>query len=74
MSIVYLAYTPMNDLTKGFSSVTKIGTINGPNGGLSYSFNAYPNYDSTGKTVPISWASYSDSNSYQISMANITFS
>ncbi|KAJ9148682.1 Amino acid permease [Pleurostoma richardsiae] len=69
---VYLSYS--SSLSSGWSTPVSIYQIPQISDGYSYSLHAYPNYDSQQRVVPISWSTYSTSQSYSIGMANITFS
>jgi hypothetical protein len=68
-----MSYTS-EPLTSGWSTPQAIYKLTVPSDGYSYSFHAYPNYDSTGKVIPLSWSTTSNSQSYSIAMANLTFS
>ncbi|KAH8887270.1 hypothetical protein GQ53DRAFT_726707 [Thozetella sp. PMI_491] len=69
---VYLSYS--SSLFSGWSTPVLIYTTPTFSGGYNYAFHAYPNYDSTGRVIPISWSQYAPSATYEIGMANITFS
>lgn len=70
--LVYMTYS--SSLTGGWSTPVSIYQIPSISDGYSYSLHAYPQYDSTQRVVPLSWSTYSQSQSYSIKMANITFS
>jgi hypothetical protein len=57
----------------GWSAPQVIAKISTLPGGYSYSLHAYPNYDLTGKVVPLSWSMFQPPNTYIIEMANVTF-
>ena len=71
---MYLSYTSGRDLTRGWSTPKSIYTLLALSGGYSYSFHAYPNYDPTGRVVPLSWCEFAPPYNYYTSMANLTFS
>jgi len=72
MMAVYLSYS--RDFTGGWSKPTVIYMLPPVGEGYNYGFHAYPNYDATGKVVPLSWTQWSETESYHIAMANVTFS
>ncbi|KAJ1551990.1 hypothetical protein HK405_013136 [Cladochytrium tenue] len=69
---VYLTYS--SSLTGAWSTPTSVYTIPTLTNGYSYSFHAYPNYDSTGKVVPLSWSEFQEPSTFLTGMANLTFS
>lgn len=72
LKIVYLSYS--SNLKTGWSKPEIIYTLPPVSGGYGYSFHAYDNYDPTGRAIPISWAQWSETDTYHIAMANVTFS
>jgi len=69
---VYLSYS--GDLLRGWSKPKVIYTLPPVADGYNYGFHAYANYDETGKVIPLSWTQWSETESYLIAMANVTFS
>lgn len=63
-----------SDLTKSWSTPVSIYQVTTLANGYSYSFHALPNYDSSGKVIPIMWSKYAQPSTFVISMANVTFS
>lgn len=74
MSTVYLTYSTGTDVTGPWTSPEPIYSITTISGGYSYSFHAYPNYDPTGKVIPLSWSQFGTPSTFLIGMANVTFS
>ncbi|KAM7189448.1 hypothetical protein V8F33_010031 [Rhypophila sp. PSN 637] len=68
---VYVSYSAAVD--RGWSTPRAIYQTSTLPGGYSYSFHAYPNYDSSGRVIPLSWSEYAPPNTYIISMASLTF-
>ncbi|KAH8893654.1 hypothetical protein GQ53DRAFT_859561 [Thozetella sp. PMI_491] len=69
---VYMTYASV--LTGPWSTPVSIYQMPTYSDGWDYGFHAYPNYDPSGRVIPISWTQYSQSSTYHIAMANITFS
>ncbi|KAK3331505.1 hypothetical protein B0H66DRAFT_98761 [Apodospora peruviana] len=62
------------NLESGWSTPQSIWKLPTFSDGYTYSFHAYPQYDPTSKVIPITWNQFSESQSYRVGMANITFS
>lgn len=69
---VYMSYS--SELTSGWSKSEAITKVDRLDGGYTYSFHAYPNYDPTHKVIPLSWSAFAPPNDFEIHMANVTFS
>ncbi|KAI9745020.1 MAG: hypothetical protein M1818_001298 [Claussenomyces sp. TS43310] len=68
---VYMTYS--SSLTDGWA--TPVTIYRTPSAGqYNYNVHAYPNYDSTGQVIPISWTQYAGSDIYYNAFANVTFS
>ncbi|KAK0712567.1 hypothetical protein B0T26DRAFT_856723 [Lasiosphaeria miniovina] len=61
-------------LESGWSKPVPIYELPPVADGYNYAFHAYSNYDPTGKTIPISWSQWGQSESYHVGMANLHFS
>jgi hypothetical protein len=71
LHVVYVSYS--TQLESGWSTPRAIYEIDVLPGGYSYSFHAYPNYESSGRVIPLSWSEWSPPSTYFIAMANLTF-
>jgi len=65
--------TYSTQLERGWAKPQVIYQLPTLEGGFTYSFNVYPDYDPTHKTIPISWSEFTTPSAYYIGMANVNF-